>query len=138
MPIRPSDTQRESESKRLEREALTLERAEALRKRRRMVERAALGATLAFLSGVGVLAWYTDGRVFDHPIQVLQAMGGSQYQQSRNAAVNCKDPRNKNTPYCQQRDARSAAEWAAMSRVQGGKVSPFSLTKSGERARYGQ
>lgn len=131
-----SSSQRSSVSKSGQRPALTLEAAEQARKRRQLYERIALGTTVLFIGVIVLIAWQTEGAIFKSPITTLQSLAGSEYQQSRNAALNCKDARNKNTVYCQEREAKANAKWSEMNKVHGGKVSPFTLHEKGERARY--
>ena len=129
-------SQRTSVSKSSDRAGLTLEVAEQTRRRRQLYERIALASTFVFIGAVCLIAWQTDGAIFQSPISALQSLGGSEYQQSRNALINCKDPRNTNTPYCQERIAKMNAKWTEMNKVHGGRVSPFTLHEKGERARY--
>lgn len=105
---------------------------ERVRWQRKLSERLAIIAVLLFFTGVGVAAWLTEGRLFSSTMTALRSLEGSDGQGSENASVNCKHPKNKNTPYCQERTAEVEGRWQSMSRVQGGKAAPFKLSGSGK------
>jgi hypothetical protein len=102
-------------------------RGEEIRRRHRFLERLAIGLTVAFCGVILFAIWYSDGRVLDSPIKFLQSFESKDAQAPRNYAQNCRDPRNKNLPYCQDKIAQTEAEWRSMSRTQGGKTNHFTL-----------
>ncbi len=105
----------------------TIAFSERERRRRRLLERTAMSITVFFCAALIFSVWYTDGAVLNSTIAYLSQFAGADSQASRNAAINCMHPRNRNTPYCQERTSRAEADWQAMSRVQGGKSAPFTL-----------
>jgi hypothetical protein len=46
---------------------------------------------------------------------------------SRNTAKMCKDPRNKNTAFCQSKASKHEADWREISRFNGGQSNKFTL-----------
>ena len=105
---------------------------ERLRWRRKLTERVAMAVVVIFLVGVGVAAWLTEGQVFSNTVTALRSLEGKDGQASANASVNCKHPKNKNTPYCQERSAQVEGQWQSISRIQGGKSAPFKLSAPGK------
>lgn len=91
-----------------------------------------MGVVCLFLLGVCVAAWLTDGQVFSTPISALRSLESKEGQSSSNASVNCRNPKNKNTPYCQDRAAEVEGQWQGISRIQGGKAAPFKLSSPGK------
>jgi hypothetical protein len=89
-----------------------------LRDRQRRVERITI-AILALIVSVMV------GVILFLPV----IGGGLEWgaEKVRNPAEACKNPKNKNMPYCQDRIGRAEADWREMSRFQGGKVNKFTL-----------
>ena len=112
--------------------APSLASMERLRWRRKITERIALCLVSLFLVGVGVAAWMTEGQVFNAPLTALRSLESREGQGSSNASVNCRNPKNKNTPYCQDREAQVEGQWQGISRIQGGKAAPFKLTSPGK------
>ncbi len=82
-------------------------------------------SALSFSLLVGFVIWFTDGRVFDVVMQ-FEAAGVA----TNNPAVSCRNPKNKNTPYCQERKARTEGNWQSISRHSGGKGAAFSLNSN--------
>lgn len=95
--------------------------------RQKQLERIALGATVVFVVFVGLLGWYSDGKVFTVPWAVLMSLESP--KAPRDPAQNCPNPENAKTPYCIERKARLEADWKAISRHQRGKSNPFTLTE---------
>jgi len=93
----------------------------------RFVEHFALVFSLLFVGSIGFLIWYTDGKIINSTVRVLQSFESSDAQASRLSAVNCQDPRNKNTPYCVERAANIESEWNALGHSRSGPGSMFSL-----------
>ena len=94
--------------------------------RQKRLERITLIVTIAFTTVVAFAAWYTDGRIFSsawNTILSFEAPGHA----SRNAALNCQNPKNKNTPYCVERTAEAGAMWESISRYTDGKGNAFTL-----------
>ena len=100
---------------------------ERARQWRRYTERAALAVTVLGCLALVSVIWYSDGKVLDSSIKYLQSFESKDAQSSRSYAQNCKDPRNSNTVYCQERTGRTESDWKAMSRSQGGKSSQYTL-----------
>ena len=112
--------------------APSLASMERLRWRRKLTERVAIAVVCLFLVGVGVAAWLTEGQVFSAPLTALRSLESKEGLASSNASVNCRHPKNKNTPYCQERAAEVEGQWQGISRIQGGKAAPFKLTSPGK------
>jgi hypothetical protein len=89
-----------------------------LRDRQRRIERitiAILGVIVVAMVGV---------------ILVLPVVGGDLKwgaEKAKNPSEACRNPKNKNMPYCQDRFGKAEADWREMSRFQGGKVNKFTL-----------
>ncbi|MFN8392690.1 MAG: hypothetical protein U0136_20530 [Bdellovibrionota bacterium] len=107
----------------------TILRGEDARRRRRFLESTALVLTVVGCLGLAFTIWYTDGKVLDSSIEFLQSFESKDSQAPRDYAQNCQDPRNKNTPYCQDRMAQTESDWKSMGRTQGGKTNYFTLHK---------
>lgn len=100
-------------------------RGEKERRRKQLIERFILGATVAFCLAVVFAVWYSEGRVLEDPVRFLQTF--EVIPTSRDIAQNCRHPKNRNTPYCQERLAKIESDWQSMNRTQDGKVNPFTL-----------
>ena len=83
-----------------------------------------IGSLLLLFLGMGMAAWLTDGRIVSSSLKFLQSFDPLE---SRNPAANCSNPKNKNTPYCQERRAATSANWSEMSKSSGGKSAPYTL-----------
>ena len=95
--------------------------------RKMMLDRLILAATFSFCGLMIFTVWYSQGRVLDKPIRFLSQFAGKDALAPRNAAQNCANPKNKNTPYCQEREGQVQADWQSMSRNQDGETNPFTL-----------
>ena len=93
-------------------------------RRKKLAERAALIATLCFAGGIAIIAWFTEGKVFTAPFKLIASF---QSVGTRDAAINCQNPKNINTPYCVERRAKVNDDWASMSRYHEGKGNSFTL-----------
>ena len=83
--------------------------------RKKRQERLVLILAIVFSVGIAVLAWLTEGRLFTVPweaMMALEAPGNA----SRSAAINCQNPKNRNTPYCLNRKAEVKANWEGIQR----------------------
>lgn len=103
-------------------------KGERERQRKAFVERMILGATLTFCFALIFAVWYSEGKVLENPTKFLAQFAGEDALASKDAALNCRHPKNRNTPYCQERTAALESDWKSMGRTQGGKVNPFGLT----------
>lgn len=100
--------------------------AKAAGERRKRSERLALILAMSFCVLIALLTWLTDGRLFGGAwdmVMQFEAPGAA----SRNPAINCLNPRNKNTPYCAERKGQIEGEWQGISRHHKGKSTPFTL-----------
>jgi len=102
-------------------------RGERERQRRLLVERAIVASLLFFCFALVLAVWYTDRKVLDWPIRFFAGFAPSALQSSRDLGINCRMPKNRNTPYCQEHFAEVEESWQSMSRTQGGKVNAFTL-----------
>ncbi len=100
---------------------------EGERRRKQIVDRIILGATMAFCILVVFAVWYSDGKVLAAPTKFLSQFAGKDALSPRTAAMNCGHPKNRNTPYCQDRVSETEGQWQSLSRNQEGKSNPFSL-----------
>ncbi len=82
-------------------------------------ERFALSLAVGFCTLVAISVWYTQGKILDPAYNFLAGFAPADALASRNAAANCQDPRNKSTPYCQDRKVQTDADWRAISSSQG-------------------
>jgi hypothetical protein len=83
-----------------------------------------ISGLVVFLTTIALVAWTSDGRIVSSSIKFLQSF---EPLESRNHAANCSKPKNKNTPYCQERKAAINASWTEMNRSSGGKNAPYTL-----------
>jgi hypothetical protein len=84
---------------------------------------------IAVLFILGAIAWRAQGPIiYAKIIKTLENMDPRSYQ-GRNVALNCMDKYNKNTPYCQDRAARSEANWEGISRNKSGRTNAFGLSE---------
>ncbi len=97
------------------------------RRRKALIERFILGATLTFCVLVISAVWYSEGKVLDGTTRFLAQFAGKDAQSPRDFAQNCRHPKNRNTPYCLERTAEIDASWQSMSKNQEGKANPFTL-----------
>jgi hypothetical protein len=81
------------------------------RRQRVFLERTALGLALLFSLIVVGLSMYTDGRVMDTFVRALQSLESEDQRPSASAVLNCRHPRNRNTPYCQERLRDVESTW---------------------------
>lgn len=98
----------------------------SVQQRSRLRNLIALGATGAFLCTVAVLGWLTDGEIFTNTWQAVvrfEAPGAA----PRDIALNCANPKNKNTPYCDKRDQQLRSTWNGITRNNDGKAAAFTL-----------
>ncbi|MCB0322239.1 MAG: hypothetical protein KDD69_01665 [Bdellovibrionales bacterium] len=89
--------------------------------RKKRQERLALIGALAFAVFVGLIAWWTEGKVFTSPweaVMKLEAPGRA----SRSSAINCQNPKNKRTPYCINRAVGIKRDWDSITRTKGGEA----------------
>ncbi len=96
------------------------------RRKKKRTERLALVITVCFAVLVGMLAWYTEGKVFTAPIKTLMSFEASA-NASRDPTLNCQNPKNMKTPYCVERKARTNEDWMSMSMYHEGKGNSFTL-----------
>ena len=106
-------------------------RGERERRRKQIIDRLILGATLAFCMLVVFAVWYSEGKVLAAPTRFLAQFAGKDALASRNAAMNCANPKNRNTPYCQDRVSETEGQWNSLSRSQDGKMNAFTLHSPG-------
>lgn len=92
----------------------------------RKLERAILAGTICLVVIVGSAVWLTDGKILKGTVKFLQKFE-SEADQGRNAAKNCMDVRNRNTPYCQDRAGQAEQDWRGITR-NGGGGNAFKLT----------
>lgn len=106
-------------------------RGEQERRRKQLLERIILASTVAFCFILIFSVWWTRGRVLDSSVRFLAKFAGVDAQSPREAAMNCRHPKNINTPYCIEHEAKVEESWRSMNRNQGGKTNAFSLHGSG-------
>jgi hypothetical protein len=101
-------------------------RVAELKSRQRKVERTMIGITLLIFTSISAF-FFIPSKALEATENWISRMenGG---EVSRNASANCTDPRNKNTPYCLERQANIDSDWKSISRFQNGKTNQFTLT----------
>ncbi len=99
-----------------------------LRKQKR-IEQTFAAVVLSLVMLFTAVGWYTGGQFFMTAASFLQSFNPNS-NQSRNQAQNCQDPKNRNTPYCQDQMRSSASTWKSVSRSWGGKAPAFKLSGS--------
>ncbi|MCC6954404.1 MAG: hypothetical protein IT290_09820 [Deltaproteobacteria bacterium] len=92
-------------------------------------EKVILGITLGFFAFFGVIAYLTDGQPVSGTINFLGGIEGNHASESRNAAINCRDKRNMKLPYCEERRARTEADWKSIVRYGADDTNAFKLGK---------
>jgi F0F1-type ATP synthase assembly protein I len=98
--------------------------ASSVREKRKKQERITIIIVAGVISTFVFLGWLTDGRIFTAPWEAViqfEAPGKA----SRIVAINCRIAKNKNTPYCLNRQAQTKREWNGI--VRGGSKQAFSL-----------
>lgn len=98
-----------------------------LRSRQRKIEYIALAVTLFIISGVSFAAWYSDGKIFGDALDLLRSVEKS--NDAKNVLLNCRNPKNQKTPYCQDRIADQQQTWSAVTSTPRGKSPAFSLRR---------
>lgn len=83
-----------------------------------------IGGVIMLLVTMGFAAYLTNGSIVQSSIRFLQSF---EPLESRNPALNCSNPKNKNTPYCQERKAAINASWTEMNRSYGGRSAPYTV-----------
>lgn len=97
---------------------------ELARARQKRLEYSILGSAIALALFVGFAAVYDNGSIMKavvDSLQSLNALPGS----SSNPADDCTHIQNRNTPYCQDRNASEQKSWKSVSSGAGG--NQFSL-----------
>ncbi len=93
----------------------------------RRVEIVSAGGALVFVLGIIYVSLVTDSRLAQGVSNVYHWAAGTDNLSTGNAVLDCAKPKNRNTPYCAERRARTKATWKSISR-HGGKGMPvFSL-----------
>lgn len=103
---------------------------EKSRRRQKKIERIVISFSLAFIIGIGIAAWVTDGEILRGTINALQSVEAKRYgnPQRWNRAANCQDAANKGTPYCMEQKARVEGDWRQIIRSgSDGGANAFSL-----------
>ena len=101
------------------------ERIRALRRQKRKIEWIMIGLTIFIFGGISVFLLIPSQalRRAEALISFLENGG----KVSRNPAVTCADPRNRNTAYCLDKRGRTEGDSKAFPRIQDSKVNQFSL-----------
>ena len=94
-------------------------------KRERIIVYSLLSLAAAFAFSI----WLTNGRVIDSVAGFLQSFEASLINTSKNEAINCRQDRNKNTPYCSSRKGKKDGDWQNIMRSKNLDKNQFSLYK---------
>ncbi|MCB0346775.1 MAG: hypothetical protein KDD66_16785 [Bdellovibrionales bacterium] len=93
----------------------------------RRLEIISAGSALFFIFGIIYISIVTDSRLAQGVSNVYNWAAGTDNLSTGNAVLDCAKAKNRNTPYCAERRARTKATWKSISR-HGGKGMPvFSL-----------
>ncbi|GEM_PF-6171429 len=99
---------------------------ERQRRKEKLIERiVALGA-VGFVTALVVLVYNTDNQVSRLTSSVIASSFAPRNTLDDNPAIACRNPKNKNTAWCQEYKGRQDSTWRAIER-QGEKANVFSL-----------
>ena len=101
------------------------DRINALRRQKRKIEWIMIGVTLFIFGGISVFMLIPSHALRNAEAFISYLENGGKV--SRNPAVICTDPRNRNTAYCLEKLGRTEADSKAFPRIQDSKVNQFSL-----------
>ena len=90
-------------------------------------EKAVVGIVVGFVAVFGAVAYLTEGAFVSGAVKFMGSLEGKDANASRNAAINCQDKRNMRLPYCEERRARTEADWKGIVRYGGGQSNAFKL-----------
>ncbi|MCC6220916.1 MAG: hypothetical protein IT291_06725 [Deltaproteobacteria bacterium] len=96
---------------------------------RRKQERILSVFVLFFVVGIVLASIYFDGSLTSSAWSLFNRLNGEEQMGTGNPVLDCENPSNENTPYCQERKARIERTWKAISRYEEGKAPAFSLTE---------
>ena len=102
------------------------------RRKREMRERATIYCTLFFGTVIIISLWLTEGRLIDGVAKALQSVEDSVMKTSTNPALNCRNPKNRNTPYCQKKYGKKKSEWSNMTILKDEDKNQFTLHSRGK------
>ena len=106
-----------------------------IRKRERRFERYTAIFLVLFSLGVLTSGLLTRGAVFTSTLELLSNLENPDSRPPKDPGLNCQNPKNRNTPYCQERFGDVDSSWRSVGRFQGGTAPAFSLSAPSRRAR---
>ena len=83
--------------------------------REKLIERSVLVGAAVFVVLIGALVWTSD-RAMAGVYKAVTYLGGGAASKYINQELACRDPKNRNTPYCQERKARIESTWKGIER----------------------
>jgi len=82
-----------------------------IHRRQKTLERCVLGVSLSFVGLIAFAIFYDDGVIFDKGVSFLQSFESDDKNATKGALMNCQNPKNINTPYCQDRITETENSW---------------------------
>ncbi len=106
----------------------SLQSYEEYKKRQKLIERIVGFSSLLFVAVVVALVWISEGgEVMGSTVRFLQRIEEGLATNSLQPDINCADPKNASTPFCEDRKARIESTWRGITRFHKGKANPFAL-----------